>query len=162
MANLDISRVMLGCHDGDTNFVTQAFPVTSGVTVTAGDFVYTDGSGRITNSSIGGALLVGMVMETATGNAGGTVTALTCVDPDMRYLLKNDNIGTTFAATHVLTKFDLIGATGNQLVDTSTTGTSGQLVCLEYNPQIDPVKTDTTYGVFRIQESIFYNGTGAQ
>lgn len=159
---LDISRVMLGRADGKVNFATYTFPITSGVTVTAGDFVYQDGSGRITNSSIGGARLVGVVMETATGNAGGTVTALTCIDPLMRYLLKNDNIGTTFAATHVLTNFDLIGATGAQLVDTSTTGTSGQLICLEYNPQIDPVKTDTTYGVFVIAESVFYVGSGGQ
>lgn len=159
---LDISRIMLGTLDGQTNFATMAFPVTSGVTVTAGDFVYFDGSGRITNSSVATQLLVGMVQETATGNAGGTVVALVCVDPDVRYLLKNDNLVTTFAATHVGTKFDLIGATGAQLVDTSTTSTTGQLICLEYNPQIDPVKTDTTYGVFRIVESVFYNGSGAQ
>lgn len=159
---LDLGRVMLGRVDGDVSYATYTFPITSGVTVTAGDFVYQDASGRITNSSIGGARIVGMVLETATGNAGGTVTALTCVDPLMRYLLKNDNIGTTFAATHVLTNFDLIGATGAQLVDTSTTGTSGQLLCLEYNPQIDPVKSDTTYGVFTVAENIFFTGSGAQ
>lgn len=159
---LDLGRVMLGRVDGDVSYATYTFPITSGVTVTAGDFVYQDAAGRITNSSIGGARIVGMVLETATGNAGGTVTALTCVDPLMRYLLKNDNIGTTFAATHVLTNFDLIGATGAQLVDTSTTGTSGQLLCLEYNPQIDPVKSDTTYGVFTVAENIFFTGSGAQ
>ncbi len=37
---LDISRVMLGCIDGDTNYATYSFPVASGVTVTAGDFFY--------------------------------------------------------------------------------------------------------------------------
>lgn len=159
---LDISRVMLGCIDGDTNFATYSFPITSGVTITKGDFVYFDGSGRITNSSVATQRLAGMAMETATGNAGGTVKALVCVDPDMRYLLKNDNLVTTFAATHVGTNFDLIGATGAQLVDTSTTSTTGQLICLEYNPQIDPVKTDTTYGVFMIAETVFKFGTGAQ
>jgi hypothetical protein len=87
---------------------------------------------------------------------------LVIIDPDVRYLLKNDNIGTTFAVTHVGTKFDLIGATGAQLVDTSTTGASGQLVCLEYNPVIDPVSADTTYGVFKIQESVWNSGSGAQ
>lgn len=158
---LDISRVMLGRSDGKTNYATYSFPVTNGVTVTAGDFVYF-ASGLITNASVAGALLVGMVLETATGNAGGTVKALVCIDPNMRYLLKQDNVGTTFAATHVGTKFDLIGATGAQLVDTSTTGTTGQMICLEYNPQIDPVKTDTTYGIFQIQESVFTNGSGAQ
>jgi hypothetical protein len=152
---------LLGCADGSTNFANYSFPVASGVTVTAGDFVYF-ASGRITSATIAGALAIGMVLETATGNAAGTVSAVTCIDPLMRYLLQNDNIGTTFAASLVGTKFDLIGATGAQLVDTSTTSTTGQLLCLEYNPQIDPVKTDTTYGVFLLQESLLYNGTGAQ
>lgn len=158
---LDISSVIRGTLDGHTNFVTREFIVTSGVTVTAGDFVYF-ASGKVTNSSVATQLLVGMALATATGNAGGTVKVLVCIDPDVVYLLKNDNDTTTFAATHVGTKFDLIGATGAQLVDTSSTGTSGQLICLEYNPQIDPVKADTTYGLFKVQESVFTTGSGAQ
>lgn len=158
---LDISRRMLGCFDGRTNFATYSFVIASGVTINAGDFVYF-ASGQITNASVPGALLVGMALETATGNAGGTVKALVCVDQDMRYLLQNDNIGTTFGLTHVGQKFDLIGAAGAQLVDTSTVGATGQLVCLEYNPQIDPVKSDLTYGVFSVQESVLTNGTAAQ
>lgn len=156
---LDISRRILGDMEGDTNYATYAFIVANGVTVTAGDFVYFS-SGTITNASIGGQLLAGMALQTVVGD--GTLTALVVVDPDVRYLLKNDNIGTTFAATHVGSKFDLIGATGAQLVDTSTTGTSGQLACLEYNPVIDPVSTDTSYGVFKIQESVWTSGSGAQ
>lgn len=159
---LDLGRVMLGRVDGDVSYATYSFPVTSGVTVTAGDFVYQDAAGRITNSSITGTRIVGMALETVTGNAGGTNVALICIDPYMRYLLKNDNLVTTFAATHVLTNFDLIGATGAQLVDTSTTSTTGQLLCLEYNPQIDPVRSDTTYGVFMVAENILTTGTGAQ
>jgi hypothetical protein len=158
---LDISRVLLGSIDGDSNYATYSFPVASGVTVTAGDFVYF-ASGRITSATVAGARIVGMVLETATGNAGGTVSALVCIDDEMRYLLKNDNIGTTFAATLVGSNFDLIGATGAQLVDTSTTSTTGSLVCLEYNPQIDPVKSDTTYGVFLVAENWFNTGTGGQ
>jgi hypothetical protein len=158
---LDLGRVMLGRADGKVNYATYAFPVANGVTVTAGDFVYF-ASGRITSATIAGARAVGMVLETATGNSAGTVSALVCVDPLMRYLLKNDNDTTTFAATHVGTNFDLIGATGAQLVDTSTTSTTGQLLCLEYNPQIDPVKSDTTYGVFLLAEHIFTTGSGAQ
>lgn len=162
MAYLDVGRLLLGRLDGKTNFATRDFVITNGVTITAGDFVYFDGSGRITNSSIAGQLLVGRALETATGNSGGTVKAKVCVDPYMVYLVDNDNVGTTFAATHVGQKFDLIGATGAQLVDTSSTGTSGQLVCVEYNPQIDPVKSDTSYGAFMIQESVWTNGSGAQ
>lgn len=158
---LDISGVLKGRLDGKTNFATRNFSVASGVTVTTGDFVYFS-SGRITSATIAGALAAGMVLETATGNAGGTVTAKVCIDPWMLYLLKNDNDTTTFAATHVGTKFDLIGATGAQLVDTSTTGTSGQLVCIEYNPQIDPVKADASYGLFMLQENVFTTGSGAQ
>lgn len=149
---LDISRKILGSTEG-TNFATYAFPVASGVTVTAGDFVYFS-SGRITSASIAGARQVGMVLETATGNAAGTVSALVCIDDDVRFLLQNDNVGTTFAATHVGQYFDLTGATGAQLVDTSTVSqTTGNLLCLEYNPQIDPVKSDTSYGVFILVEA---------
>lgn len=158
---LDVARRMLGRIDGNVNFATYSFPVANGVTVTAGDFVYF-ASGRITSASVPGALCVGMVQETATGDAGGTVKALVCIDPTMRYLLQNDNIGTTFAASQVGTKFDLIGATGAQLVDTSTTGPTGQLTCIEYNPRIEPVQNDTTYGVFLLAENGLFNGTGAQ
>lgn len=145
---LDISRKILGNMTGGTNFAQYQFIVASGVTVTVGDFVYFS-SGRITSATIAGARPVGMVTETATGNAGGTVKANVTIDENLRYLLQNDNIGTTFAATHVGQYFDLIGATGAQLVDTSTVSTTtGTVLCLEYNPQIDPVKTDLTYGVF--------------
>lgn len=150
---LDISRKVLGDIQGNFNQATYGLPVASGVTVTQGDFVYFS-NGRITSATVAGARMVGMAMETATGNAGGTVSALTAIDPQFRYLLQNDNIGTTFAATHVGQYFDLIGATGAQLVDTSTVSTTlGTVICLEYNPQIDPVKTDTTYGVFMLINS---------
>lgn len=150
---LDISRVMLGRIDGNTNYATYSFPVGNGVTVTAGDFVYL-ASGVLTSATVAGARPIGMVLETATGNASGSVKALVCVDNKMRYLLKNDNLGTTFASTHVGQYFDLIGATGAELVDTSTvSSTLGTLVCLEYNPQIDPVQSDATYGVFLLVNS---------
>lgn len=150
---LDISRVILGRIDGNTNYATYSFPVANGVTVTSGDMVYLS-VGFLTSATIAGARPIGIVEETATGNATGTVKALTCIDPRMKFLLKNDNIGITFASTHVGTYFDLIGATGAQLVDTSTTSaTLGTVLCLEYNPQIDPVASDTTYGVFVLVNS---------
>lgn len=150
---LDVTRVQLGRIDGNVNYATYSFPVANGVTVTAGDLVYLS-SGALTSATIAGARPIGMVQETVTGNVGLTNKALVCVDHKMRYLLKNDNIGTTFASTHVGTYFDLIGATGAQLVDTSTTSaTLGTVICLEYNPQIDPVASDTTYGVFLLVNS---------
>jgi len=150
---LDISRKMLGYIDGGTNYATYQFPVASAVTVTTGDFVYF-ASGRITSATIASARPIGVVAETATGNAGGTVKALVYIDDDIRYLLQNDNIGTTFAASHVGQYFDLVGATGAQLVDTSTVSTTlGTVICLEYNPTIDPVASDATYGVFALVNS---------
>lgn len=145
----------LGNIDGKSNAVTMELPVANGVTVTAGDFVYFS-SGRITSATIAGARLIGQVQATAAGNSGGTVKALVVVDPAAKYLVQNDNVGTTFAASHVGQYMDLTGATGAQLADTSTvSATTGALICLEYNPQIDPVKTDTTYGVFKITEHAF-------
>ncbi len=148
---LDISRRVLGNIDGGTNFATYSFPVASGITVTAGDFVYF-ASGRITSATItGDSRPVGMVQETATGNAGGTVKALVVIDPDTRYLLQ---VTGTFTAALVGTYFDLTGATGVQTVlGSSNSSTTGVLICLEYNPAIDPVATDTTYGVFMLVES---------
>lgn len=151
---LDISKRILGDVDGGSNFATYAFAVASGVTVSAGDFVYF-ASGRITSATITGDVrLIGMALSTATGDSGGTVKVLVAIDDDLRYLLQQDNVGTTFAASHVGQYFDLTGATGAQLVDTSTVSqTTGVLLCLEYNPQIDPVKSDLTYGVFMVVES---------
>lgn len=150
---LDISKRILGLIGGGFNGATYYFPVANGVTVSSGDFVYFS-SGRITSATIAGARPIGMVLETQTGNAGGTVKALVNIDDDSRFLLQNDNIGTTFAATHVGQYFDLIGATGAQLVDTSTvSSTTGTMLCLEFNPGIDPVSADATYGVFLLANS---------
>lgn len=145
----------LGTINGNSTGVTMELIVTSGVTVTEGDFVYF-ASGEVTNATIAGARLIGMALATVTGNAGNTNKVLVQVDPNAKYLVDNDNVGTTFAVTHVGQYFDLIGATGAQLVDTSSVSqTTGQLLCLEYNPQIDPVATDTSYGVFKIAEHAF-------
>lgn len=154
---LDISRKLLGRIDGNTNFAQYQWPVANGVTVTVGDFVYLTG-GTLSSATINGdSRPVGMVTETATGNAALTVKANVCIDPQMRYLLKQDNDSGTFAATDIGKYFDLVGATGAQLVDTSTgSATTGVLVCLEYNPVIDPVSADTTYGVFKLVESALY------
>lgn len=150
---LDISRRVLGNVNGGSNFAQYNFVVANGVTVTAGDFVYLT-SGKLSSATItGDSRPIGMVTETATGNAGGTVTANVAIDDSLRYLLQSDGSG-TFDATSVGKYFDLTGATGAQKVlGSSSSTTTGVLICLEYNPQIDPVKTDTTYGVFMLVES---------
>lgn len=150
---LDISRKILGNVDGGSNFAQYSFPVASAVTVTAGDLVYFS-NGRITSATItGDSRPIGMVTETATGNSAGTVVASVVIDDAVRYLLQSDGSG-TFDATSVGKYFDLTGATGAQKVlGSSSSATTGVLLCLEYNPQIDPVKSDTTYGVFVLIES---------
>lgn len=150
---LDISRKILGNVEGGSNFAQYGFVVANGVTVTAGDFVYLT-SGKLSSATItGDSRPLGMVTETATGNAAGTVTANVAIDDSLRYLLQSDGSG-TFDATSPGKYFDLTGATGAQKVlGSSSSATTGVLLCLEYNPQIDPVKTDTTYGVFLLVES---------
>lgn len=139
--------------------VTKEYPVANGVTVYDGDFVYLT-SGRVTNASIAGVTLLGMVVgqnsarpdivtETysATGDSAGTVKVLVIVEPNAKFALVNDNVGTTFAVTHVGQCFDLIGNGGAQLVDTSTVGTTGQLECIGFK-----VGSDSTMGYFIINE----------
>ncbi len=145
----------VGTITGKKDYVSRTFPVASGVTVTKGDGVYF-ASGRLTSASIDGQALIGVVEETATGNAAGTVKAMVNIDPDSLYVVDNDNISTTFAVSHVGQKFDLIGATGAQLIDTSdVSATTGTMLCIEYNPQISPYESDTSQGLFKIAEHLF-------
>lgn len=139
--------------------VTKEYPVANGVTVTDDDFVFLT-SGRVTSASVPGVTLLGKVhggqsndpsnhgtTGTAVGNAAGTVKVLVIVEPGAKYVMANDNIGTTFAASHIGQCFDLIGATGAQLVDTSTVGTTGQLECIGFG-----YNGDNTLGIFIINE----------
>lgn len=150
---LDVSDKIRGNVNGGANYATYAFPVANGVTVNAGDFVYFT-SGKISNATItGDSRPVGMCIDTETGNVAGTVTALVVIDDSIRYLLQSDGSG-TFNAASVGTYFDLTGGAGAQKVlGSSQSNTTGVLLCLEYNPQIDPVKTDLTYGIFVLVES---------
>lgn len=135
--------------------VTRDFPVADGVVITGGDFVYWDGSGRVTNASIATQRLIGCAVpnnSTVTGNSGGTVDVKVIVNTDAVYLLDQDNVVTTFAATHVGTYMDLTGATGAQLADTSSTSTSGSVQVIEYNPQYSPYESDTSMSLVVIAE----------
>lgn len=136
--------------DGKSNSVELSLPVGSGVTVTQGDLVYFS-SGRITSATITGDVrIIGQVQETKTGNAGGTVKALVLVDPDAVYLMP---CSSALAAADVGSYFDLTGATGvQQVLVSSKSATTGVVLLLENNPQIEPVKSDTTYGLFVVVE----------
>lgn len=151
-----------GRDEGHSNSVTREYAVASGVTVKTRDLVYLDANGRISNAAIAGKRLLGQVMGgdtqkldrarvDATGDADGTVKVIVNIERDARYLMKNDNVGTTFAATHVGKYFDIVLVSGDQQVDTSTaSATTGQLLCIEFNPGIRG--TDATYGLFRLAE----------
>lgn len=140
--------------------VDKEYPVANGVTVNDRDFVYLS-SGRVTSASPDGVVLLGMVngqqsnspatvteTMTATGNAAGTVKVLVITEPGAKFVMKQDNIGTTFAASHVGQCFDITGATGSQIVDTSTVGTTQQLECIQFG-----YNGDNTLGVFIINKS---------
>jgi len=133
--------------------VTKEYPVASGVTVTDGDFVYLT-SGRVTNAAITGKTLLGIVhggqsndpsnvanTQTATGDAGGTVKVLVHVDPNSKFLVTSDNVGTTLDATHVGQNMDLTGNTGAQLLDSSTvSATTGQMEIIQFGYKGDNTK----------------------
>jgi len=149
----------VGSLNANQEQVFKTLPVANSVTVTAGDFVYLT-SGRVTSASIDGKRLVGVAQSTVTGNSGGTNTVLVDVTPNALYAVDNDNVGTTYAASLVGTHFDVTGATGAQLVDTSTTAnaaTGGQLLAVEYAPKSPYTTGDTDFsvGVFAISESEF-------
>lgn len=152
----------LGALTGHSNSATREYPVANGVTVYDREFVYLDAAGRVSSATIAGARLLGQVVggdtqnmdraysASATGNAAGTVKVLVNIDPEERYLLKADNVGTTLAVAHQGQYFDLVGAAGSQLVDSSTVSTTGSLVLVQFNPGIRG--TDDTYGIYKIAE----------
>jgi len=112
------------------------------------DFVKHSGGELVVGTA--GANVYGVAEEA--GTAAGTGLKVN-VTPFLVVLMDNDNDSTTFAASHVGTMFDFTGATGVMQVDTSTTSTSGQLYCLEYNPQGYEMDNDTSIGLFMVRES---------
>lgn len=125
----------IGRIDGHTNYASLDYPVASGVTVNAGDFVYFSGTtGTITNASVSGARLLGMSESTVTGVANGSIVAKVCIDRNMRYLLKGNAVFATVAngtSTSIGQFYDITGATGAQVVNVSSAGTTtGQFLCL--------------------------------
>ena len=154
---------LIGSATSGYNGVTKEYPVANGVTVTAGDFVFL-ASGRVDNTDVEGKTLLGMVIggqsndfantaataaTTAVGDANGTVKVLVAVEPNAKYVIDNDNVGTTFAVTHIGSCFDLAAAndTGTQIIDTSTVGTTGQFECVGFG-----YNGDNTLGVYIINE----------
>ena len=127
--------------------------VVAGGTVTAKDLVnlMTDGQAELAST---GDPIFGQALNSAT--SGGDLYVLR--GSRMQFIMDNDNTGTTFAATHVGGRFDLAGATGAQVIDTSTVaqvgdGTdTGQLLCIAYNPKGFGYDSDTSLGIFEVIE----------
>jgi len=152
---------LIGSATGGYNGVTKEYPVADGVTVTADQFVFlTDG--RVTDVDVEGDTLLGMVIggqsndlgntvaaaaKTTLGDTAGTTKVLVAVEPSNKYVIDNDNDGTTFAASHVGKYFNLAANLDDaQVIDTSTaSATVGQFQCIEYG-----YNGDTTLGVYII------------
>lgn len=123
--------------------------------IAVNDFVTIVADGQVECTDTGDPIF-GIALEAAT-SAGDIITVARAV-PGMKVLMDNDNTGTTFASTHVGGRFDITGTTGEMLVDTSTVvqvgggGETGQLFCIEYNPQGRNLDSDTSIGVFEIAE----------
>ena len=127
----------IGRIDGNTKYASQDFVVASGITVNAGDFVYFS-SGTITNATVEGARLIGMVeggsVNPIVGTATGTVTATVCVDPLMRYLIETDGAIASVSngvSSDVGQYYNLLGTTGAQQIDHDQQSTTlGQFLLL--------------------------------
>lgn len=136
----------LGSVFGHFNGVTEDFIVNNGATVTNGDFLSFNGSGVVIPTTTG--RIIGTAQSTVVGD--GTKTVKVLIAPYTKYLVA---ASTALAATDVGKYFNLTGATGAQKVDQSTgSATLGQLLVLQINPKIDPVRTDTTWNIVTVAQ----------
>jgi hypothetical protein len=127
----------------------------SNATLTAGDLV------NVTDSKLelaaAGERIAGVISKAATNASTNHKVNIT---PYLTFLMDNDNVGTTFAATHANSYFfDITGTTGAQVVDTSTAAASdtvastGQLKCLAFNPNAGTSLSDTSVGLYMVNRA---------
>lgn len=124
-------------------------------TAAARDFANLE-SGKLELCSAGDEI-TGILMMAMTNTSTDVMLNIT---PGMIVVMDNDNVGTTFAVTHVGARFDITGATGAMLVDTSTASAtagslSGQLACEAYSPNDVGYDGDASIGRFRVIERTF-------
>ena len=121
----------------------------AGGTFAANDFVKFDDSGEIVVGT-GGTGILGVAKE---AGASGTDNVLVDITPNMVVLMDNDNDSDTFAATDIGLCGDYTGATGAHVIDTSSLGsTIAGLRCIAYNPQGYGYDSDTSIGLFFVNE----------
>jgi len=128
----------------------------AGEAIAKNDFVIIKDDGTLEVAAAGEAIFGIALAAIPSGSTGLVLRA--GGSSRIRVLMDNDNTGTTFAATHVGARFDIAGTTGAQVVDTSTAaqtgGDTGQLLCIEYNPQGYGFDDDTSIGLFEVVETI--------
>ena len=124
-----MAEVIGTASNSTASFVTKEYPVANGVTVNDGDVVYF-ASGRVTNATIAGATVLGVVQGSnandpsnvtntqgaagpTVGNAAGTATVLVIIDPSVKVLIAAN------AAATVGSRYNLSGSTGAQVVNVS-------------------------------------------
>jgi hypothetical protein len=132
---------------GNYNGVTEDFIVPNATTVTNGDFVSFDGSGNVIPTTTG--RIIGSAQSTVVGD--GTKVVKVLMQPYVKYLVQANG---TITAASVGKYYNLTGGTGVQLISTGSASTSnGQLLLLQVNPAIDPVRTDATWNVVSVAQS---------
>lgn len=134
---------------GNNTFTEREYLVKASTTITRGDLVKI-AAGYIDLADTGDKIF-GVAGNTVVQGASATKKVLVRIAHGLVVRATNDNTGTTFALAHVGTYFDIAGATGAQVIDTSTTtATKGQLLCVAFNP----TGRDATEGDFIVAESM--------
>jgi hypothetical protein len=125
--------------------------VKSATTITAGDPVHLEED--TADLAATGETILGIAMSTVVNGAGGTSQVEVLVGDDIVYQIDNDNDTNTFAGAGYGAgmAYDITGATGAVLVDTSTASdsSSGQVRCVDQTPNPD----DTSLGLFKLNKS---------
>lgn len=147
-----MAEVIGTASNSTASFVTKEYPVANGVSVSDGDFVYW-ASGRVTNATIAGATVLGVVQgtnandpsnvsqaTTTTGNSAGTATVLVIVDPSVKVLIAQN------AAPAVGGRYNLSGSTGAQVVNVSG-GAGTQVECIAVSN-----KGNTGFGIYIVNK----------
>lgn len=147
----------LGSRSGVTNFATAKKPVTSGVTVTDGDFVKL-ASGRFTNVGLAGVKLFGTVnggdtenlvslsyRNQALGNAGGTVAVLAEHAEGQRYEL---DVNGSLASDAEGSYYNLLNTAQALLTSTGTAPANNDTVTI--GGQVYTFKTTLTGAAFEV------------
>ena len=114
----------------------------------------------VLSAASAGDFVCGVLTAAEDASATGVQVNIT---PFLEGVMDNDNTGTTFASTHVGSRFDIIGGTGAQVIDTSSVDNtggnpSGTLVCTQFNFSRPPYAGDASIGLFAIVDHQLWGG----